>query len=131
MSTDAPKWKRHLTKALIVVLVIMVCISILQWFVIIALFGFGTEMLKDAMVRQAPEGVDRQYIVNTLDRVKNRCNNSYHLVLSCGKNQSYVKSNRQLIMPLLQANDDEIGSAEEINTLMRYSERLYRIQTRN
>ncbi len=117
MSTDAPKWKRHLTKALIVVLVIMVCISILQWFVIIALFGFGTEMLKDAMVRQAPEGVDRQYIVNTLDRVKNRAQQLPFSFIAGKINLRKLKSAGEYA---IEANDDEVWSADEITLLLQF-----------
>lgn len=117
MSTDAPKWKRHLTKALIVVLVVMVCISILQWFVIIALFGFGTEMLKDAMVRQAPEDVDRLYIVNTLDRVKNRAQQLPFSFIVGKINLSKLKAAGEYA---IEANDDEVWSAEEITTLLRF-----------
>lgn len=117
MSTDAPKWKRHLTKALIVVLVFMVCISILQWFVIIALIGFGTEMLKDAMVRQAPEGVDRQYIVNTLDRVKNRAQQLPFSLIAGKINLRKLKSAGEYA---IEANDDEIWSADEITTLLGF-----------
>lgn len=117
MSTDTPKWKRHLTKALIVVLVIMVCISILQWFVIIALFGFGTEMLKDAMVRQAPEGVDRQYIVKTLDRVKKRAQQLPFSFIAGQINLSKLKYAGEYA---IEANDDEIWSADEITTLLSF-----------
>ncbi len=117
MSTDAPKWKRHLTKALIVVLVIMVCISILQWFVIIALFGFGTEMLKDAMVRQAPEGVDRQYIVHTLDRVKNRAQQLPFSFIAGKINLRKLKSAGEYA---IEANDDEVWSADEITLLLQF-----------
>ena len=116
MSTDAPKWKRHLTKALIVVLVIMVCISILQWFVIIALFGFGTEMLKDAMVRQAPEGVNRQYIVNTFERVKSRAQQLPFSFITGKINLRKIKAAGEYA---IEANDDESWSADEITTLLK------------
>ena len=117
MSTDTLKWKRHLTKALIVLLVFMVCISILQWFVIIALFGFGTEMLKEAMVRQAPEGVDRQYIVNTLDRVKQRAQQLPFSFITGRINLSKLKYAGEYA---IEANDDEIWSADEITTLLGF-----------
>ena len=72
MSTDSPKWKRHLTKVLTLLLIFMVCLSILQWFIIEALLDFGTEMLKEVMVRHAPAGVNRDDIINTFERVKGR-----------------------------------------------------------
>ena len=40
MSTGNPKWKRHLTKVLTILLIFMVGLSILQWFIIEALLGF-------------------------------------------------------------------------------------------
>lgn len=117
MSADTPKWKRHLTKALIVVLVFMVCISILQWFIIIALFGFGTEMLKDAMVRQAPEGVDRVDIINTFERVKSR---AQQLPFSFITGKIKLRKIKIAGEYAIEANEDEIWTAEEINVLLKY-----------
>ncbi len=117
MSADTPRWKRHLTKALIVVLVIMVCISILQWVVIIALFGFGTEMLKEAMVRQAPEGVDRVDIINTFERVKSRAQQLPFSILAGKINLRKIKAAGEFA---IEANADERWTADEIKVLLRY-----------
>lgn len=117
MSTDTPRWKRHLTKALIVVLVFMVGISILQWFVIIALFGFGTEMLKDAMVRQAPAGVDRFYIISTFERVKSRAQQLPFSFIAGKINLRKIKAAGEYA---IEANADESWSEVEIETLLRY-----------
>lgn len=117
MSSETPRWKRHLTKALIVVLVIMVCISILQWFVIIALFGFGTEMLKDAMVRQAPAGVDRVYIINTFERVKSR---AQQLPFSFIAGKISLRKIKAAGEYAIEANTDESWTAEEIEVLLGF-----------
>ena len=117
MSADTPRWKRHLTKALIVVLVIMVCISILQWVVIIALFGFGTEMLKEAMVRQAPEGVDRVDIINTFERVKSRAQQLPFSILTGKIDLRKIKTAGEFA---IEANADERWTADEIKLLLRF-----------
>ncbi len=115
MSKDNSKWKRHLTKVLTVLLVFMVCLSILQWFIIIVLFGFGTEMLKDAMIRQAPEDVDREYIINTLERVKNAAQRIPFSFLT-GK----IKIRKLKIAGdfAIEANADETWTTKEINALL-------------
>ena len=74
-------------------------------------------MLKDAMVRQAPEDVDRLYIVNTLDRVKNRAQQLPFSFIAGKINLSKLKAAGEYA---IEANDDEIWSAEEITTLLRF-----------
>ncbi len=116
MSTGNRNWKRHLTKALTILLIFMVCLSILQWFIIKALFGFGTEMLKDAMVRQAPEGVNRDDIINTFERVKNRAQQLPFSFIAGKINLRKLKTAGEYA---IEANANETWDVEEINTLLR------------
>ncbi len=116
MSTETPTWKRHLTKALTILLIFMVCLSILQWFIIKALFGFGTEMLKDAMVRQAPVGVNRDDIINTFERVKSRAQQLPFSFITGKINLRKIKAAGEYA---IAANADESWEAVEINTLLR------------
>ena len=70
MAAQKAGWKRHIVKVLTILLILTVCLAVLQWFIIKELFGFGTDMVRDALIRQAPEGVDRYDIEATFDRVK-------------------------------------------------------------
>ena len=115
MTSEKPKWKRHLTKALIILLIFMVCLSILQWFIIQALFGFGTKMVMEAMVRQAPEGVNRDDIIMTFDRVKGR---AQQLPFSFITGKIDLRKIKAAGDYAIVANSDESWDAEEINALL-------------
>ncbi len=115
MSTENPTWKRHLTKALTILLIFMVCLSILQWFIIHALFNFGTKMLMEAMVRQAPEGVDREDIIKTLDRVKGRAQQLPFSFIAGKINLRKIKAAGKYA---IEANSDESWEADEIYALL-------------
>jgi cell division protein YceG involved in septum cleavage len=115
MSTETPTWKRHLTKALTILLIFMVCLSILQWFIIKVLFDFGTEMLKDAMVRQAPEGVNRNDIISTFERVKSAAQQLPFSFITGRINLRKIKEAGEFA---IEASTDETWDAEEINTLL-------------
>ena len=115
MSTKNRNWKRHLTKALTVLLIFMVCLSILQWFIIGALFEFGAETLKDAMVRQAPEGVNRTDIISTFERVKSA---TQQLPFSFITGKISLRKIKAAGEYALEANANETWDAEEINTLL-------------
>ena len=117
MSTENPKWKRHLTQALTILLIFMVCLSILQWFIIKALFGFGTEMLMEAMVRQAPEGVNRDDIIKTFERVKGRVQQLPFSFITGKINLRKIKAAGEYA---IEANADESWEADEINALLGY-----------
>ncbi|MCY4404284.1 MAG: hypothetical protein OXD54_17085 [Candidatus Poribacteria bacterium] len=115
MSSDKPNWKRHLTKALTILLIFMVCLSILQWFIIQALFGFGTKMVMEAMVRQAPEGVNRDDIVMTFERVKKRAQQIPFSFITGKINLRKIKAAGDYA---IAANSDESWDVEEINALL-------------
>ncbi|RKU28706.1 hypothetical protein C6497_08065 [Candidatus Poribacteria bacterium] len=116
MSTQNRNWKRHITKALTILLFFMVFLSIIQWFIIQALFGFGTEMLKDGMVRQAPDGVNREFIVNTFERVKMRFT---QLPFSFITGQLDLRKLKAAGEYAIVANEDETWEADEINNLLQ------------
>lgn len=115
MSSEKPNWKRHLTKALTILLIFMVCLSILQWFIIQALFGFGTKMLMEAMIRQAPEGVDRDDIKMTFERVKKRAQQLPFSFITGKINLRKIKAAGDYA---IVANSDESWDVEEINALL-------------
>ncbi len=115
MSSEKPNWKRHLTKALVILLIFMVCLAILQWFIIQALFGFGTKMVMEAMVRQAPEGVNRDDIIMTFERVKGRAQQLPFSFIAGKINLRKVKNAGDFA---IAANTDESWTAEEINALL-------------
>ena len=115
MSTDSPKWKRHLTKVLTLLLIFMVCLSILQWFIIEALLDFGTEMLKEVMVRQAPAGVNRDDIINTFERVKGR---AQQLPFSFIAGKISLRKIKAAGEYAIEASADENWEAKEIKSLL-------------
>ena len=93
----------------------MVCLSILQWFIIQALFGFGTKMIMEAMVRQAPEGVNRDDIVMTFERVKKRAQQLPFSFITGKINLRKIKVAGDYA---ITANSDESWDVEEINALL-------------
>ena len=116
MTTQNGKLKRHIVKGLIVLLILTVCLAVLQWFIIKELFGFGTDMVKDALIRQAPEGVDRYDIEATFDRVKTA---GMQLPFSFLTGKISLRKIRAVGRYAIEANKDEVWDADEINTLLR------------
>lgn len=116
MSTQKRNWKRHLTKALTILLIFMVCLSILQWFIIKALFGFGIEMLKDSIVQQAPDGVKRENIISTFERVKSTAQQLPFSFISGKINLRKVKAAGEFAMAA--TNNDRTWDADEMNALL-------------
>jgi hypothetical protein len=116
MTTENGKWKRHIVKGLTVLLILTVCLAVLQWFIIKELFGFGTDMMKDALIRQAPEGVDRYDIEATFDRVKSA---GMKLPFSFLTGKISLRKIRAVGRYAIEANKDEVWDADEINTLLR------------
>lgn len=116
MTTENGKWKRHIVKGLTVLLILTVCLSVLQWFIIKELFGFGADMVKDALIQQAPEGTDRHDIEATFDRVKTA---GMQLPFSFLSGKISLRKIRAAGRYAIEANDDEVWDANEINTLLR------------
>ncbi len=116
MTAQNGKWKRHAVKGLTILLILTVCLAVLQWFIIKELFGFGTDMVKDALIRQAPEGVDRYDIEATFDRVKTA---GMQLPFSFLTRKINLRKIRAVGSYAIEANRDEVWDADEINTLLR------------
>ena len=116
MTTQNGKWKRHIVKGLTILLILTVCLAVLQWFIIKELFVFGTDMVKDALIRQAPEGVDRYDIEATFDRVKSA---GKQLPFSFLTGKISLRKIRAVGRYAIEANKDEVWDADEINTLLR------------
>ena len=116
MTTENGKWKRHIVKGLTVLLILTVCLAVLQWFIIKELFGFGADMVKDALIRQAHEGVDRHDIEATFDRVKTA---GMQLPFSFLTGKISLRKIKAVGRYAIEANDDEVWDANEINTLLR------------
>ena len=116
MTIQNEGWKRHIVKGLTVLLILTVCLAVLQWFIIKELFGFGTNMAKDALIRQAPEGVDRYDIEATFDRVKTA---GMQLPFSFLTGKINLRKIRAVGRYAIEANKDEVWNADEINTLLR------------
>ena len=116
MTTENGKWKRHIVKGLTVLLILTVCLAVLQWFIIKELFGFGADMVKDALIRQAHEGVDRRDIEATFDRVKTA---GMQLPFSFLARKISLRKIKAVGRYAIEANDDEVWDANEINTLLR------------
>lgn len=116
MSVQNGKWKRHIVKGLTVLLILTICLAILQWFIIKELFGFGADMVKDALIRQAPEGVNRDDIETTFDRVKTV---GMQLPFSFLTGKISLRKIQAVGRYAIEANDDQVWNADEINTLLR------------
>ncbi len=116
MTTENAKWKQHIVKGLVVFLILIVCLSVLQWFIIKELFGFGTDMVKETLIQQAPEGVDRRDIEATFDRVKTA---GMQLPFSFLAGKISLGKIRTAGRYAIEANDDEVWDANEINTLLQ------------
>ena len=116
MSIQNGKWRQHIPKVLAVLLILTVCFAVLQWFMIKELFGFGIDMVKDTLIRQAPEGVERQDIETTFDRVKTA---GMQLPFSFLTGKISLRKIRAVGRYAMEANDDQVWDAEEINTLLR------------
>lgn len=116
MAADQGRWRRRLTKLMTGLLIFMICLAILQWFIIRELFSFGADMVKDALVRQAPEGVDQYDIEATFDRVKSA---GMQLPFSFLTGRISLRKIRAVGRYAIAANADESWDADEINTLLR------------
>lgn len=116
MAAQKAGWKRHIVKVLTILLILTVCLAVLQWFIIKELFGFGTDMVRDALIRQAPEGVDRYDIEATFDRVKTA---GMQLPFSFLTRKISLRKIRAVGSYAIEANRDEVWNADEINTLLR------------
>ncbi len=117
MKIAIPNWKRHLPKILLIILIFFVCLSILQWFVILYLINIATETLKETMISQAPEGVDKEDLIKTFERVKRRVQ---QLPFSFVTGKINIRKIKTAVDYAIAANDDGSWDAEEINTLMRF-----------
>ena len=116
MTTENGKWKRHIVKGLTVLLILTVCLAVLQWFIIKELFGFGADMVKDTLIRQAHEGVDRQDIEATFERFKSA---GMQLPFSFLAGKISLRKIKAVGRYAIEANVDEVWDANEINTLLR------------
>ncbi len=116
MTSQNRKWTNPISKVLIVILIVIVCLAILQWFIIKELFSFGTTMVKDSLIKQAPEDVERAYIHQTFERVKNA---GQQLPLSFLTGKISLRKIKEAGRYAMEANADEFWDAEEINTLLR------------
>ena len=116
VSVPNEKWKRYAVRGLTVLLILTVCLAVLQWFIIKELFGFGADMVKDALIRQAPEGVDRDDIETTFDRVKTA---GMQLPFSFLTGKISLRKIQAVGRYAIEANDDQVWDADEINTLLR------------
>ncbi len=116
MAAQNEGWRRHIVKILTILLIITLCVAVLQWFIIKELFSFGTDMVKDALIRQAPEGVDRYDIEVTFDRVKTA---GKQLPFSFLTGKISLRKIRAVGRYAIEANEDEFWDADEINTLLR------------
>ena len=116
MAAEKGIWRRHIVKGLTLLLILTICLAILQWFIIKELFGFGADMVKDALIRQAPEGVDRYNIEATFDRVKTA---GMQLPFSFLTAKISLRKIRAAGRYAMEANADGSWDAEEINTLLR------------
>ena len=117
MKINIPNWKRHLPKILLTILIFFVCLSILQWFVILYLINIATEMLKESMISQAPDGVDKENLIKTFERVKRRVQ---QLPFSFITGKINIRKIKTAVDYAFAATNDGSWDAEEINTLMKY-----------
>ena len=116
MNDQTEKKRQRLVKILTVLLILTVCFAILQWFIIKELFSFGADMVKDALIRQAPEGVERVDIEATFERVKSAV---MRLPFSFLTGRIDLRKIKAVGSYAIEANSDEVWNAEEINTLLR------------
>ena len=116
MAAEKGTWRRHIVKGLTLLLILTICFAVLQWFIIKELFGFGADMVKDALMRQAPEGVDRYNIEATFNRVKTA---GMQLPFSFLTGKISLRKIRAVGRYAIEANADESWDAEEVNTLLR------------
>ncbi len=116
MSSEERTWKRHITKILVVILILFVLLATLQWIIIKELFGFGADMMKDAMIKQAPEEVSRADIEATCERVKTV---GQQLPFSLFIGRINLGKIKKVADYAIAANDDDTWDAEEINTLLQ------------
>lgn len=108
--------KSRTVKVLTILLILTICLAVLQWFIIRELFSFGADMVKDALIQQAPEGVNRYDIEATFDRVKTA---GMQLPFSFLTGRISLRKIRAVGRYAIEANDDGSWDADEVNTLLR------------
>ena len=116
MSDKNEKKGQRLVKVLAALLILTLCLAILQWFIIKELFSFGADMVKDALIRQAPKDVKRVDIEATFERVKSA---GMQLPFSFLTGRIDLRKTRAAGRYAIEANSDEVWDANEINTLLR------------
>ena len=116
MDTEKRGWTQLATKILIVLSILIVCFAVLQWFIIKELFGFSADMVKDALIKQAPEDVDRNDIVSTFDRVKTA---GMQLPFSFLTGKISLRKISAAGRYAIEANEDEVWDSDEVNTLLQ------------
>ena len=116
MSDENKKKGQRLVKVLAALLILTVCLAILQWFIIKELFSFGADMVKDALIQQAPKDVERVDIEATFERVKSAV---MQLPFSFLTGRIDLRKARAAGRYTIEANSDEVWDANEINTLLR------------
>lgn len=73
-------------------------------------------MVKDTLIRQAPESVNRDDIEATFDRVKTA---GMQLPFSFLAGKISLRKIQDVGRYAIEANDDEVWDANEVNTLLR------------
>ena len=116
MSIQNGKWRQHIVKGLTALLIFTVCLAVLQWFIIKELFGFGVDMVRDTLIQQAPEGVERDDIETTFGRVKTA---GMQLPFSFLTGKISLRKIQAVGRYAIAANADQFWNADEINTLLR------------
>lgn len=116
MDTQKQGWKQFVVKILTVLLVLIVCLSVLQWLIIKELFDFSADLVKNALIQQAPEEVDRRDIEATFDRVKTA---GMQLPFSFLTGKISLGKIRSAGRYAIEANKDETWDSNEVNTLLR------------
>lgn len=123
-STDSPRKALHkrvpfMGKVLAIILIIMVVLFFLQWYLITELFSFAADLMKSQLIQQAPDGVDREDIIATFNRVEQAMQ---AMPLSYLRGQVRLRKVKIAIDYASKANEDGVWSAEEINTLLKMTD---------
>ena len=116
METQKQGWKQLVVKILTVLLILSVCLAVLQWFIITELFSFSADMMKDALIQQAPEDVDRYDIEATFHRVKTV---GMQLPFSFITGKISLSKISAAGKYAIEANKDEVWDSDEVNTLLK------------
>ncbi len=122
--TDSPRETLRkrvpvMAKVLAIILIIMVVLFFLQWYLITELFSFAADLMKSQLIEQAPDGVDRDDIIATFNRVEQAMQ---AMPLSYLRGQVRLRKVKIAIDYASKANEDGVWSAEEINTLLKMTD---------